>query len=290
MRARTTLTVLAGLATAAVVGPTRTAAACATCSAGDPTLTSIGAEQPFDNRVRVSLIGQHRTGEDGSIHTVEQRADLGISWTPSGRWTLSAGVPFVRRVEQYENLGRAVTHGPGDVELRARYLVWADSDFSPSHLLSIQPGVDLPTSARMPVTFELQPGRGAFSPSLGAVYGAFFDPLSLYASTTVHWPLVSRFDVLLGPSCLATGLGQWQPFDWLALRAGVDARWSAKDRLGAGPVDSSGGVVGFASAGIAVSPYEDLIVDFTVRIPVVVALAGAHDEGPAFVAGLTYDL
>ncbi|MFP2933934.1 hypothetical protein ACLESO_54180, partial [Pyxidicoccus sp. 3LG] len=56
------------LATVLVLAPGPRAWACATCACGDPTLTSMGAEQPFSGRLRLSSTLRawgHTVGREG---------------------------------------------------------------------------------------------------------------------------------------------------------------------------------------------------------------------------------
>jgi len=83
------------------------AQACATCGCGDPTLLSIGVEQPFGGRVRAFSEGQYRTESSGTPQTggtalAEWALNLGGSYAFSSRWALSLTV-----------LGSDIQAGPG---------------------------------------------------------------------------------------------------------------------------------------------------------------------------------
>ncbi len=280
----------AALIAVAVTTAAPAAWACSTCATGDPTLTTMGAEQPFENRVRLATMVQHRSGQDGLDTLDEQRLDLAVSWAPTDRWIVSLQMPFVRRTRTQPNLHEDMAYGPGDLELRTRYLVYTDRGFAPRHQIGVQAGADLPTTAAVPMDFEMQPGRGAFSPTAGLTYGGSFDEMSVYLSSNVLWPVVSRFDTILGPSWLNSLVVQYQPWTFLAAQVGADTRWSAEGTSFSQPDASGAGFVSFAVLGVSVSPVTDLLLNATVRLPVYQALSDDHSEGPVFSAGLTYDL
>src|SRR5262245_42147523 len=111
---------------AAALAP-RAARACAACGCGDPTLTAMGVEKPFKNRVRLSLeerFGGHTVGDPSwqeSSWTL--RSALAASWSPIVRLTVAAMLPLV--TSWIESPGRPRDHftGLGDGEISARGLV-----------------------------------------------------------------------------------------------------------------------------------------------------------------------
>jgi hypothetical protein len=100
----------------------RTAQACASCGCGDPTLTAMGQEKPFKNRVRLSLeerVGAHSAGLPAE-QSVVSRTALTVSWSPLRFLTLGALVPLVAvRSEASYEPARSVV-GLGDAELLVR--------------------------------------------------------------------------------------------------------------------------------------------------------------------------
>lgn len=100
----------------------RAAAACASCGCGDPTLTAMGQEKPFKNRVRLALeqrLGAHFTGAPAEQSLVSRTA-VSASWSPLPWLTLGTLAPLV--VVRSEAAKRAAreTVGFGDAELLVR--------------------------------------------------------------------------------------------------------------------------------------------------------------------------
>ena len=275
-------------ATVAATAPT--AHACAVCQCGDPTLTTMGSEKPFAGRLRLSLDMRYRTDHVGQpaideldIH--EERADLALSWAPREWLLLAADLPLVHRRVSYVNLARQSVTGPGDVELRAKAFVFRDRHFAPRHLVAVQVGASLPTAPLlrdgrgMALPSEAQLGTGGVSPLAGLSYGFFADPWSLYASAIGYLPIGSRAGLDQGASLRSTVAAQYQARTWLAGRLGVDTRLDARSVENGTDDPDSGGFIAYLSPEVVVSPAMDLLVSATVRVPVVNALRGAHQEG-----------
>lgn len=280
----------------ALLGGERVAAACAVCSVGDPTLTTMGAEQPFRNRVRGAIGVQDRTDAIGQervdrIKLREQRLDATLSWAPWSWLFLSATMPVLRREVTYVNLAKRVELGPGDLELRARAFVWRDREYGPHHLLALTGGVKLPTAPtahgtsgeRLPQ--ELQPGTGSVDPIAGASYSFFAWPWSFYGSVQLTWPTMTVEGARSSRSVRGSAVGQWQATDWLGLRLGLDGRVDGRALEDGRPDRDSGGFIGYVSPELVFSPALDLTVAAVVRLPVVQQLEGFHREGR--ILGLT---
>ena len=180
---------LLALALGLALGTPAHARACATCGSGDPTLTVMGEGQPFEGRLRLSASLQYRWDrvsataiDDVLLH--EGRLDLGVSFAPTDRLTLSATLPVVFRDVRWQSLAHLQTIGLGDAEVRARLVLLRDRAVAPSHLLGPTVGLKLPTSIdqvnaagqRAPV--DAQTGTGTFDPLLGVFYGHFEAPWS----------------------------------------------------------------------------------------------------------------
>ena len=99
-----------------VLGATQRARACAMCETGDPTLVVMGAQQPYEGRLRMALALQYRTdaiGRPGTdrIELNEQRVTLSVAYAPIAWLMLSGSVPMIRRqltdVVLAQEIGRA---------------------------------------------------------------------------------------------------------------------------------------------------------------------------------------
>lgn len=280
----------------------RTARACATCGCGDPTLTAMGTEKPYAQRLRASLDARHRSDDIGEpdvdqIRLRETRLDGQIAWAPTDRVFLMGTVPLLQRSVRYVNGGETSTFAVGDVELRSKMFVHTDRAFSPRHLYAVTAGLKLPTAPRQRsdadgryLPIEAQPGTGSWDPLLGLSYAFFPRPLSFYASVQGSAPLRGTSDFRASPSVRTTTTLQYQVRPWLAPRLGLDTRLDAKAYEDGRPERDSSGFIAFVSPEVLLAPADDLLVVLSLRVPVVQALAGYHHEGPVVGLGVAYDL
>lgn len=290
---------LVGLA-ASLTGPTPRALACASCGCGDPSITQMGQGLPFEGRLRASLGLRHLSYAIGRpdvdrVEVAEQRADLAVAWSPTVDVTLSVAVPLARRDVKYANLSRDVTWDLGDVDLRGRVVLYRDPAFAPDHLLSLLAGAELPTTIPLhgadgelkPV--DAHPGTGSFDPMVGLSYAYLRDRGGLFASATFRYQTRGIGGLRNGPGGLVTVQGSWQPLRVLGLRLGLDARLDGQPDVNGQPLDEGRGFVLYASPGVAVAPTPDWVLTGTVRIPIVLALEGEHEEGLIAELGVVHD-
>lgn len=288
------------IALAVNLAATTEARACATCGCGDPTLTALGAEKPYRNRVRASVEGRLRTDRIGApdvdqIRLNEQRVDVQGAWAPHERLFLLLTVPVMRREVSNVNLARRLTLGLGDVELRGKVFLYQDSDDVPRHLVSAIGGVKFPTAplqrdgtGRL-LPIELQPGTGSVDPIVGLSYAFFPRPWSAYASVQGFFPTKGTEGYRASAALRSTIAVQYQIKPWIASRLAVDTRLDGKALEAGASERDSGGFIGFVSPEVLVSPMTDVMLYASVRIPVVQALAGYHREGPIYTLGAAVD-
>lgn len=283
------------------LGYARGASACASCGCGDPTLTSLGAEKPFRNRLRLSLDGRYRTDKIGQfgvdqIALNEWRLDGQVAWAPHERLFLVGTVPLLARTVSYVNGGEIKTTGIGDIELRAKAFVFQDRVMFPQHLLAVHAGIKIPTApmqhgpdgSKLPI--EVQPGTGSWDPLVGVSYAFFTRPWSFYTSASAAVPLRGTDEFRASRSLRLAASVQRQFIPQLALRLGADVRIDGKSYEDGAPERDSGGAIAFASPELLISPITDLIFVLSVRVPVVQALNGYHREGPILGFAIAYDL
>ena len=296
------LRLLVALATLALVLVPRPSEACASCACGDPTLTALGAEQPFQGRVRVWSELRYRTDRTGAsgvdaMGLAEWRNDVGIAWAPASWLFLSLNVPLLTRAVQFVDLSQDRGSGIGDSEVRAKFYVWKDREFAPDHLVSLVAGLKLPTGSvrvqsgtGLPLSSEAQPGSGTLDPIGGLAYSYFGGRISGFASGTFYLPIHARGVFQPGPSLRTTLAGQVQAHRLLAVRLGADTRLDSRAKV-EGTVDPhSGGFIAFASPELLLSPVQDWTFYVQARVPVLNLLQGVHREGPFWGAGVTVDL
>ena len=276
------------------------ARACSTCSCGDPTLTAVGVEQPYKNRLRLALeerLGTHIRGVDEDRERVlSTRTQLAVAYTPHPRVTLSAYLPFVAsrlRGPHDEDWIR----GLGDLEVQARVLVARDRSFAPRHLFWLVAGLKTPTGPRLyddagiPFPDDDQPGSGSWDPLGGAVYAWFGQPVSIYSSLFFRYPTAGPRGYRVGASLLSSTVAQLQPLPRLAVQLGTDLRYGWADALdnGAAAPDTGGFVAALVPA-ILVNPWRDLLLRIAVEVPVAQRLLGAQSIGPQGVLTVSYDV
>lgn len=291
------------LAAAVLLAVPRTAGACAVCSCGDPTLTSMGAEQPFAGRRRVAVEATSRTDAIGApgVSQVFLRDDAltaSVAWSPADRWQVAVSVPVGRRTVEDVSLARTTVWAPGDATVRGRWVAkrWAGRGTT---LAGLGTGVRLPTAPviRAPdgTVLPMSAQLGAGHPVAMASTWGFRSrgAWSTYGSAEGWVPVLglsrSEFVGTPGLSLRSTVAGQWQPRTRLALRGSVEARADQRATLAGTPEPDTGGVVVFTRADLIVSPTTDLIVQAGASVPTVQALYGDHVEGPSFALGVTRD-
>ena len=292
---------IAAAAFAAAVGLAPEAWACSTCACGDPTLTVMGAEQPFGQRLRAAALVRTsgQTFGSGAVATElrEVRTELSLAYAPTAWLMVSLTTPLVRRVIDFPNLARDTTLALGDLELRVRAFLWRDRSFRPRHLIAALAGLELPTARSWASAGDdarpvvLQVGSGSFDPLAGATYSYFGAQVSFHAVSTVLVPTRGFEGARQGLSWRTSLAAQYQPWSYLGLRIGADAR---VDRPAVEPGGSgdpnSGGLVGFATVGLVSSVLDDLVVQASLSLPVVQQQRGEQAEALAVMAGVTYDL
>lgn len=291
--------VLPGLVTITTqVGDAR---ACSTCLSGDPTLTTLGLEKPYEDRFRGSLNGLYRTenfGVEGVNRSelTEYRSSLGLAWWPTNRIALGARVPWVWKQLDNVDLSTEKTSALGDIDLDARFYLWQDRESSPTHLFGVQGGVRVPSATEQtgangqPLDFDVQPGTGIWIPNAGIWYGFYKYPWFLFASSVAHIGVGEGFQGFeFGNALNTTVTGQYAFTYNFAASLSLDTRYSGKDSFYGVTDEDSGGFIAFISPGIVFTVVEDLLLHATGQLPAIDRLNGDHDEGPIVRVGLTYD-
>lgn len=273
------------------------ARACAVCSQSSPTLTGAGGERAYEGRLRASVdgrAGSARTGAGESLVQLDdRRLELALAYAPTPDFLAAVVVPGLYRSmrSQKASGGEAVL---GDVDARTSYRLWSSGDRQ--RQLHLVGGLKFPTAPIQsdregrPLSAELQPGCGSLVPYVGVDYTSTVRMWTLISGGSVFLPVPVREGPHPGYSARARAAVQVQPIRVLAARAGVSARFDATGELSPGRNDpSSGGLVGYVTAGVLVSPTSDLVVSLEAFFPVLQALRGEHRELTIFGAGVAYD-
>lgn len=276
------------------------ASACASCGCGDPTLTAMGVEQPFQGRLRSALELSYRSDRIGTpgvdeLSLRELRADAALAWAPIDTFFLVASVPFVYREARDASLAQSDAWGLGDIELRGKWFAYRDRAFAPRILVALVGGLKLPTAPwqkdpdgeRAPL--EAQPGTGSLDLLLGPAIAVFAGDVSAALSAQWFQPITTRAPLEPGSSLRGSLALQHQTLAWLALRALSEGRWDRPAYEDGERDPNSGGWVLFAGGDVLVSPAEDVSIAVGARAPVLEQLEGEHDEGPRFALALVRD-
>jgi hypothetical protein len=276
------------------------ALACASCACGDPTLTSMGTEQPFAGRLRLATTlrawglteGQQNVD---AVSTQELRMDVSAAYTPLRWLVLSATLPLQARRVRDVSLMKEQSWGPGDVELSAKAIVFRDKAFSPDHLLGVLAGTRLPTSPTLhdatgePLSLDAQLGTGSVDPFAGLAYATFRAEWSFLANVTGYLPTRGRGGLRAGASLRTSLAAQYQPSPRWALHLAADTRWEGAGDLQGEPDTSGSGFIGFLSPDVLFSPTVDTVVQLGVRLPVL-NLLNRSRQTPILQAAVAFDL
>lgn len=274
------------------------ASACAACACGDPTLTAMGTGKNFAGRLRLSTAWRRRAESVpmafGAGRVTEDRLTVAAAWSPIDRVQVAVELPWVVRAVSTPTLARDLTSAPGDAELRARWFVAGARGRTPLQLglvagLRAPTGTALRDDAGALLPLDSQPGNGAWMPSAGVWTGLFAHPWSVYWSATGWLPFAGHDDFTVGPVALSTLFVRRQ-WDTLAtVRAGVDARLSARDAFAGRTVEASGGTTAFALVGGGLGLGETLL-NATLRWPIYDDRRGGDRAAPSFELSVTHDL
>lgn len=276
--------------------------ACASCGCGDPTLLSMGVEQPFGGRFRMYSEGQYRTEasgtpQDGGSSIQEWMLNFGASVSLNSRFALSLTIPVLFRTLQGFDLSTTRSSNLGDVEAVAKFVLWRDREFNSRHLFSLLGGMRLPTAPLQldangdPLTSDIQSGPGSWWGIAGlSYYGRLGGRWSLYASVLAYVPTEGREGLKPGATGRGTLWLQLQPLSWLSLRVGSDARLDGEWHENGQVSPDTGGFIAFFSPAVLISPSTDWVIQLAAKVPVVNHLTGVHTEGTYASLSLVVDL
>ncbi|MGH7281400.1 MAG: hypothetical protein ACRELY_07760 [Polyangiaceae bacterium] len=275
----------------------KSASACATCAAGDPTLTASGSEKPFESRKRLSLDTRATTARAADVQVWEERLELRADVAPTSTVLITAALPTIHRSIETLSGARSNEVTLGDAEIRASAVLVDSGISNVRRTISIFGGVKLPTAPiqtdargrQLPVV--LQPGCGSIGPSLGASFVASHAPLTFVASTLFYVPFQVRDGPHSGDSWRTSLTLQMQPaHSKIATRFGASTRLDQAGLQENQETDpNSGGLVVYVSGEVLVSPTEDFVVGAGFYAPAIQALQGSEHESTIASLSLSYD-
>ncbi|MGC4121326.1 MAG: hypothetical protein QM765_43460 [Myxococcales bacterium] len=289
--------VLALLLCAVVVLASARADACSICSSGDPLLSARDAAGDAGG-LRLDLgsgiasawaQSEEDAGETESVTQVTIAATAAFS--PMERLGFVVHLPVVLKF-----LGERDAAGLGDLDVAARVLALRHVDFQSRsrHTVSASVGLSLPTGANdkdaggVRLDEHAQPGTGAFGGWLGAQYRYERDPFSAYVGVAGRGWTTNAFGYRHGPALQWTALAQVRPIERLALEAGVDGRYAARDVSQDELQANTGGLVLALSPGMLLRLVGELWVTARVQVPVFAHLFGVQGVGPTVQFGLQW--
>lgn len=284
------------------------ASACAACGCGDPTLTPMGQEKGFRNRVRLSLeqrLSGRLEGADLGDRALVGRTVLAVSYSPLARLSLGLTLPVAFQVSQPATAapsgdGASATRwfgGLGDSEVLIRGAVYQDRGFSPRHLVWLLGGAKLPTGPRVndntgyPASEDAQPGSGALDLIGGASYGYFGGRLSAFATASYRHPIWQLRAYERAPQLGASALMQVALGARWALSGGVDAGYDQGMRAANGrALLATRGAIVSLTPGVLFSPRTDLLLRAALQVPVWQTWDGPRRDLPTGVLAAVLDL
>jgi hypothetical protein len=271
------------------------ASACAVCATADPTLTVAGEEQPFRGRLRIDVDVRQGAVSAGDVSLDDRRAEIAVLWAPVRALEVSFAAPYLfRHIESFGGASDEATMG--DIELRAQVLAYESRGAFGRRRFGLIGGLKLPTA---PLGYDprgallastLQPGCGSIAPTLGAYYATSHKQWSTYASGSLFLPFSVRDGPHSSDSARLALHAQFQPHPRFAGRLGAFVRIDASGQLAPSFDDpNSGGLIGYLTGAIVVSPVSDLVVTAGIFLPVIEAFRGTHHESAIAALTLAHD-
>jgi hypothetical protein len=275
------------------------AIACSTCMVGDPTQSLMGAEKPFENRLRVSIDYMNRSEELGVAGVNEkivdeQRITTNIAWAPNRRWMLGLSIPYVNRDLESFNLSDQSITSLGDISLTVKSFMQEKESFQ-THMYGLMGGVKFGTAKEqrdvngVVYDFDVQTGQGADVLNLGGWYAHFRYPWMFYSSATYHIAGKGYQQFQAGDALVFNANAQWAQSQKLSWYIGAEGRYSDRDRFAGIEDADSGGTIVFLTPGLIYTLNDDLLLNAVIKLPAVESLNGDHDETTIFSIGITYD-
>jgi hypothetical protein len=281
------------IASAIVCLVARQAVACAPCNCGDSTLTVVGIEQAYKNRVRLALDERLDTHEMGDARSQTLRTQLALAWSPLDRLTLAVSLPWI---DTWIAEGPSV-HGLGDLELVGRATLWRNRRFAPEHVLWLTTILKTPTGPRVsdpdgyPVPEDDQPGSGSWDPGAALSYGWFGGLTSVFLSATGRGTTPNDRGYRRGALFSGAASIQVQPWKWFATSLGADVIWREHDTLKSGAAaPDTGGTTLRVLTSLLFSPHSNVLLRLGVAIPFAQVANGRQSEGPQILLSMAWDI
>ena len=269
------------------------APACPVCSTGSsaaPDTPLRPREKPMRFRALVDVrVGSASTGAgDARVVTHDVRTEASLRVAASEDLSFTVTLPtLLRSIDSLGSERNAVSLG--DVDARVAY------SRSRGEGLVLTLGVKTPTAPiehdalHRVLSSELQPGCSALTPYLGAMGAKSMGRWILRYGGSIVLPVSVREAPHPGDSIRGSTSAQYTLLKSLSVRAGVMTRFDLSGELRNGVDDpNSGGLVGYVTAGVSLSPSRSLNASFDVYLPALQILRGDHRESTVLALGLGY--
>jgi hypothetical protein len=269
---------------------TASAWACPTCTCANPTLTTMGAEQPFAGRFRLGAAiraWQQNEGAAGFQSNLrELRLDVTASWSPIRRLSLLVNLPIQWRERTSFSLEKERGLGPGEIDLSARWAIFISESYRPKSIVSLLATARVPSSPTLvaqekPFAIDAQLGAGALVLGAGLSWSLFIsERWSTFASMTAEVPFEGRYGLRIGPGAQFVFSAQFQPIPKLGIRAGADGRYEApsvRDQIAS---TSLSGFLLQATTDVVLSLTPQLLIAPGIRFPLLDARVGPVRSSP----------
>lgn len=282
----------------------RPARACSVCGC-DPAALTVGLDRPSSGSLRVGLEDRYLVKESGEGPAFEgereNRLALRAQFAPARSFAAQIELPFFlwRDHRGAGGLVDDTAHGPGDAQVTARYELLRSGGFVPRHVVALAVALKVPTGANDRLGGDdphLQLGSGSWDPSIGLWYTYGDHPWTWYAGSVVRVNGEGGHGFHYGNAVFGTAGVRRAFFDErLLISLEAQARYAGYDTARApdpavrAADPNSGGFLGYATSGAAVTLGTDLLVRVQIQVPVAARLHGVQSEHPAGFAGLSWD-
>lgn len=241
----------------------------------------------FSGNVDVAKV-EFETGTIEPAHhrefrTINELAQLDISYGVTEKFTLSLSVPFLndRYHEHIDGIGTATpkftnqdgSSGFGDITLMAKYAVWQTT----KHLVIAGAGVKFSTGEFKLLNSEgeineptIMPGTGSTDAVISALYNFSLIPnkLGLFASASHRFTTENSLDYEFGDSTFIDVGGSYRLNEKISLIAQINTRVSRRDEFLGMEVPNTGVTFINVTPGIVVAASENVSLYTHVQIPV----------------------
>ena len=286
------------------------ARACSVCGCGDP-LVLAGDSMPVANTLRFALEYEYLSATARSDDDPERTETLNqmtlrpvVVYSPFSRVNVVLQVPLVRKdwalsPTPTEPGETAVPFGLGDLDLGIRVFLWEATSIQSQRRqnLALTAGTSFPTGRDDATTADgeridqhAQLGTGAWGPYVGALYAFHQDPWNFFLSVTGRFRTTNSFQYRYGDAVLWSAQLRFRVIEPLALQAGIDGRYAARDRSAGVLQENTGGLVVSAVPGLAWNVSGPIWLLAQVQIPFATHLFGEQTVGVTASASLQFVL